>query len=344
MKKTYFEKYQTSEATNTRRVICTPPAFTREHFFHVQEAGYLKSLKPHLSKRSGLQSYLFMIVLSGSGMVSYTPGKGRGRSVVGSPVKNSVDACSNNAIETGVSLDTGVSQGRNAVSARRREIADNAVSTVSAKAHDCFFLDCTNEYTHISSDDDPWELMWVHFYGPQAGAYYAYFSEHNNWHFRSSATNELIACIETILQLHESRTEDTDILAANQIHQILSYICSSASSTNDSVGSSALDSKLQDILRYLNEHFTENISLDALAEQFFISKYYLSREFKKEFGTTIIQYVLMKKINYAKELLRYSNSSIEEIARLCGIDDASYFNKVFKKLEGGTASEYRRKW
>ena len=65
-----FEKYKTSEVTNTRRVICTPGQFTRDHFFYIQEAGYLKSLQPHLSKRSGLQSYLFMIVLSGSGTVT----------------------------------------------------------------------------------------------------------------------------------------------------------------------------------------------------------------------------------------------------------------------------------
>ena len=44
--------------------------------------------------------------------------------------------------------------------------------------------------------------------------------------------------------------------------------------------------------------------------------------------------MLAKRINNAKELLRYSNSSIEEIAHLCGIDDASYFNKVFRKMEG----------
>ncbi len=81
-----------------------------------------------------------------------------------------------------------------------------------------------------------------------------------------------------------------------------------------------------------------------LSERFFISKYYLSREFKKEYGTTVIRYVLAKKITNAKELLRYSSYSIEEIAALCGIDDASYFNKVFRKMEGCTASEYRRRW
>ena len=67
MRDSFFEKYKTSEVTNTRRVINTPSAFTREHFFYIQEAGYLKSLKPHMSRRSGLQSYLFLIVLSGSG-------------------------------------------------------------------------------------------------------------------------------------------------------------------------------------------------------------------------------------------------------------------------------------
>ena len=47
MRDSFFEKYKTSEVTNTRRVINTPSAFTREHFFYIQEAGYLKSLKPH---------------------------------------------------------------------------------------------------------------------------------------------------------------------------------------------------------------------------------------------------------------------------------------------------------
>ena len=212
---------------------------------------------------------------------------------------------------------------------------------ISSAAHtgDCFFLDCSGEYTHISTDEDPWELLWIHFYGPQAGAYYSYFREHHNWHFRSAHFTELITAIENIIRYNEEPTDDTDLLTAQQIVNILTLICTESNEKNE-----LLSDKLKTILHYLDEHYTENISLDQLAEQFFISKYYLSREFKKEFGTTIIQYVLAKKINNAKELLRYSNSSIEEIAHLCGIDDASYFNKIFKKMEGCTASEYRKRW
>lgn len=313
MKDSFFEKYKTSEVTNTRRVINTPSAFTRENFFYIQEAGYLKSLKPHLSKRSGLSSYLFLIVLSGSGEVSY-----HAPSFLPEP-------------HTASKSDL-----------PRTEQTDTPGHSVLAKAGDCFYLDCMGEYTHISSEDDPWELLWIHFSGPQAAAYYSYFREQHDWHFRSDHFAELTSVIQTIIHYNEEQTDDTDILTAQQIVNILTLICTE--SDEKSVSGSPLSGKLKNVLHYLDKHYTEEISLDDLAERFYISKYYLSREFKKEFGTTIIQYILTKKITNAKELLRYSNASIEDIAQLCGIDDASYFNKVFRKMEGCTASEYRKRW
>ncbi|MDD6058382.1 MAG: AraC family transcriptional regulator [Clostridiales bacterium] len=294
MEHTFFEKYKTSEVTSTRRVINTPSLFIRKNFLYIQEAGCLKSLKPHLSRRSGLNSYLFLIVLSGSGTVSYQK-------------PNTSDIC-----------------------------------YVDAAQGDCFFLDCLGAYTHISSENDPWELLWIHFTGPQAKAYYTCFQEQRNWHFRSLRLTELTAAVETILALHETKSDDTDLLSAYQLVNILTILCTEHSGKENL--DSALSDKLHRVLSYLDDHYTENISLDWLSEQFFISKYYLSREFKKQFGTTIIQYLLTKKITNAKELLRYSGASIEDIARLCGIDDASYFNKVFKKMEGCTASEYRKRW
>lgn len=306
MERSFFEKYKTSEATNTRRVINTPSSFTKKNFLYIQEAGYLKSLKPHLSRRSGLNSFLFLIVLSGSGEVSYRD----------------------------VSVNGTDFHGKNH--------ASSEMLTIPARAGDCFFLDCKSEYTHISSENDPWELLWIHFYGSQAGAYYSCFREQHDWHFRSAHLSELTASIQAVITFHEEKNDDTDILTAQQIVNIMTAICTESSEKEHS--DSALVDKLRSIQHYLDEHYTEALSLDRLAEQFFISKYYLSREFKKEFGITIIQYILTKKITNAKELLRYSNASIEDIAQLCGIDDASYFNKVFKKMEGCTASEYRKRW
>ena len=270
-----------------------------------------------MSRRSGLQSYLFLIVLSGSGEVAYRD--------TAKPVPA-----------------TGSDMGRRSGTSAAGDGGNGSLATVHDKAGDCFFLDCRNEYTHISSEDDPWELMWIHFYGPQCDAYYDYFLKQQTWHFHTAHLAELTAAIQSVIRFHEEPTDDTDLLTAQQIVNILTLICIEANEKGNT--DSVLSDKLKSILHYLDEHYVEDISLDLLAERFFISKYYLSHEFKKEYGTTIIQYILTKKITTAKELLRYSNSSIEEIARLCGIDDASYFNKVFKKMEGCTASEYRKRW
>ena len=152
MRDSFFEKYKTSEVTNTRRVINTPSAFTREHFFLYPGGRVFKSLKPHMSRRSGLQSYLFLIVLSGSGEVAYRD--------TAKPVPAA-----------------GSDMGRRSGTSAAGDGGNGSLATVHAKAGDCFFLDCRNEYTHISSEDDPWELMWIHFYGPQCDAYYDYFSQ-----------------------------------------------------------------------------------------------------------------------------------------------------------------------
>lgn len=317
MRDIFFEKYKTSEVTNTRRVINTPSAFTRRAFFLYPGGRVFKKFKAaHEPGGAGLQSYLFLIVLSGSGEVAYRD--------TAKPVPA-----------------TGSDMGRRSGTSAAGDCGNGSLATVTPRPGDAFFWTAERIYHH-SSEDDPWELMWIHFYGPQCDAYYDYFLKQQTWHFHTAHLAELTAAIQSVIRFHEEPTDDTDLLTAQQIVNILTLICIEANEKGNT--DSVLSDKLKSILHYLDEHYVEDISLDLLAERFFISKYYLSREFKKEYGTTIIQYILTKKITTAKELLRYSNSSIEEIARLCGIDDASYFNKVFKKMEGCTASEYRKRW
>ena len=100
----------------------------------------------------------------------------------------------------------------------------------------------------------------------------------------------------------------------------------------------------QPIRDYLDGHFTEKISLDALAEQFFISKFYLTRVFKEQFGVSISTYLLNKRITKAKQLLRFSDRKLEDIGYQCGLGAPHYFSRVFKQVEGVTPSEFREKW
>jgi AraC-like DNA-binding protein len=107
---------------------------------------------------------------------------------------------------------------------------------------------------------------------------------------------------------------------------------------------SALQAKLKTVLAYIDANFTSDIRLDELARRFYISKYYLTREFKRAYGETIFQYIISKRINYAKRLLRFTDKPVEEISELCGFNDQSYFSKQFKKAENVTCLAFRRRW
>ena len=198
---------------------------------------------------------------------------------------------------------------------------------------DHIFLDCQEPYAHESSEDDPWTLLWVHFYGTAMSGYHAYFTRHQKASvFHPDSPSDFQSILEQILILEKNRAGNRELLENELLHrlvtQILTWQTEIPVKKEDNI-----TSKLLEIRGFLDEHFTEKISLDELANQFYISKYHMSREFKKAFGIT-----------KAKELLRFSDQQIETIARACGIEDNSYFNKVFQKAEGITAREYRRKW
>lgn len=83
----------------------------------------------------------------------------------------------------------------------------------------------------------------------------------------------------------------------------------------------------------------ENITLDTLAQQVFISKYYLIREFKKTIGLSPHRFQIQNRIRKAQRLLT-NGSTITETAQSTGFYDQSHFIKYFKKIVGITPSEY----
>ncbi len=93
---------------------------------------------------------------------------------------------------------------------------------------------------------------------------------------------------------------------------------------------------LDPIRDYLYAHYTERISLDALTDQFFISKFYLTRVFKEQFGVSINTYLLNLRITKAKQLLRFTDKKLEDIGYQCGLGAPHYFSRIFKQVEGIT--------
>ena len=102
------------------------------------------------------------------------------------------------------------------------------------------------------------------------------------------------------------------------------------------------DNRIAKTVLYIRKHLNEAIELEKLAEISCLSKDHFIRLFKKELGTTPIQYINQKKIEKAQLLLITEELAVKEIAFQLAFDDYSYFNRLFKKTTGVTPQEYRR--
>jgi len=98
--------------------------------------------------------------------------------------------------------------------------------------------------------------------------------------------------------------------------------------------------QVNDILLYLNDHLSESLTLNDIAEKFYISSYHLSHLFKKYMGMTCIECVHWMRIEKAKELLKNTNLSIKEISERTGYSNLNNFYMHFKKLTGMTPKVY----
>ncbi len=102
--------------------------------------------------------------------------------------------------------------------------------------------------------------------------------------------------------------------------------------------------ELASVKVYLDEHYTGKIALDDLSEHFFINKFYLSKIFKETYGTTVNNYLISKRITRAKQLLRFTDMTVDEVGAAVGMGDANYFSRMFRKVEGISPREYRKQW
>lgn len=102
------------------------------------------------------------------------------------------------------------------------------------------------------------------------------------------------------------------------------------------------DNRIAKTVLYIRKHLNEAIELEKLAEISCLSKDHFIRLFKKELGTTPLQYINQKKIEKPQLLLITEELAVKEIAFQLAFDDYSYFNRLFKKTTGVTPQEYRR--
>ena len=100
---------------------------------------------------------------------------------------------------------------------------------------------------------------------------------------------------------------------------------------------------VEQILGYSEDHYSEKVSLDRIAENMYLSPFYISKIFKSETGDTPIRHLINIRLEKAREILRKEKDrSIQEVAACVGYDDAYHFSKLYKKHFGVSPSQTRR--
>ena len=220
---------------------------------------------------------------------------------------------------------------------------------------DCVFLDCRRGYAQSTSAhrdgagklDELWSLQWVHFDGPTMAGIYEKYQERGGQPVfsctadRGARYGELL---RSLLTLASSDSYVRDMEIAARLTELLTYLMEDAWKPEPDRNKSGKRLSLTRIRGYIGEHYREKLSLESLSQQFFINKYYLARIFKEQYGCSVNACIAQTRIGKAKELLRFTDKTVEEIGLDCGFPDANYFARSFRKIEGITPTDYRRQW
>lgn len=149
--------------------------------------------------------------------------------------------------------------------------------------------------------------------------------------------------LDAVIKELDASLHDTDY--ANELHHSLLFlefmVQLNRAAIHDNIhyiSNSASNQKILDVLTYVNSHLTEELSVDFLANRFFISRYHLMHTFKEETGYTIGSYLSTKRLILAKELIA-DGMPITQACFECGFQNYSTFSRAFKKHFGMSPRE-----
>lgn len=181
-------------------------------------------------------------------------------------------------------------------------------------AGDCVFLDCKKSYLHRCSNQ-LWTLEWAHFYGPNMPGIYEKYTERGGLAcFRPQSLAPYQKILDSLCETAASSDYVRDMKIFEQLTALLSLLMQDSWHPGSTAKPTSRKYNLQQIKDYLDFHYPETIRLDDLAETFYINKFYLTRIFREQFGVSINAYLLSLRITHAKQLLRFTDFSIEKSA------------------------------
>ncbi len=205
-----------------------------------------------------------------------------------------------------------------------------------------FLLDCTVNHRYYTEKGKTWDFLWIHFWGAGAKAFFKELIRDGFQVFNVNNHFQIESSMRRVLALNQKRLLGYDVMSSHLIDSLLTELLLYQLAINQP--SMIMPKDIEDVINDIEENFKEELTLDILAHRHGISKFYLSHKFKTNTRTTVNEYLINTRLNFAKELLRTTEQTVTQITYEIGMNNVTHFINLFKSREGLTPLAYRKVW
>lgn len=204
-------------------------------------------------------------------------------------------------------------------------------------ANEAFCIPHFKQHVYYASEENPWSILWVHFKGTDTQ--YFPLRECQVVRFGSHNVVDRMHFLFNLL----FRVLDRNYTLGNFIYisQVLSLILAETYDREKYDTTREQNKHVTNVVRYMQNHLDENLTLERVAEEFELSKSYLNAIFQKYTQHAPMDFFISLKMKKACRLLRTTGMYVYEVAQALGYSDQYYFSRIFKKVIGVSPKEYR---
>lgn len=205
--------------------------------------------------------------------------------------------------------------------------------TVYPQQGDMYILPRGNRHEYYSDAENPWTKIWINLKGSLAEYLLSAYGLNNKTVIRNCDGSKYIYEIQKICSDDSLSPYETQSRCAEVFFSLIQFI---ARHNNDDKFSEALMLK-----EYIDKNAVKELTLEQMADLISHSVSQTIRIFKKEYGVTPYEYMLAKRIELAKLMLKNTNLRVKDISVQTGFNDEHYFSLLFRKRTGHTPLQYR---
>lgn len=202
-------------------------------------------------------------------------------------------------------------------------------------------IDCHKPHSY-KSVSECWNFMWLHFSGKNMMNLFNLLYNDNITAISVAEIMDTESMMKDIMLLAREQTVKNASNVSMKIHCIYTMLLNASIETGKINQRIKSDGYVEYVTDYVKHHFSEQLGIDDMLSEIPVSKYHFIRIFKRIMGVTPYNYLLLYRINRAKELLRNTDKSISEISEMCGYYDVSNFINQFKKHTNQKPLKYRQ--